>query len=89
MLLADVRSYLRQHKQVTLLQLTTHFDMSDEAMQLLLRQWIQGGYLQKQRQSCGTNSSNCGHCSAIQNETYLWMPNQQVIHFYTKKVDFP
>ena len=47
MILSEIKRYLMQHKQVTLGDLSIHFDTDPEAMRGMLDQWVRKGSVLK------------------------------------------
>lgn len=72
MILSEIKNYLMEHKQVTLGDLSIHFDTDPEAMQGMLEQWIRKGRVLKSelQATCNKTCSQC--CSAFAMEIYEW-----------------
>lgn len=69
MILSDVRRYLRQNKQASLDELSTHFSVDPEALRGMLDHLIAKGsvsvepVVQTEGAACG-KSGGCGGCSS-------------------------
>ena len=70
MILADIKTYLRQRGQASLADLALHFDSEPEALRGMLEVWIRKGRVRK-RQS-GGGCGGCTECGAGAGETYQW-----------------
>lgn len=74
MILSEIKRYLMQHKQVTLGDLSIHFDTDPEAMRGMLDQWVRKGSVLKSelQATCNKTCSKC--CDASAMEIYEWAP---------------
>lgn len=79
MILLKLKSYIKQHQRVTLNDIQTHFDLSEEAAQGLLQPLLQQGYVLEattpsscQSQTCHTN---CAHSTQAPTTIYQWSPS--------------
>jgi predicted ArsR family transcriptional regulator len=74
MLLADIRSYLKERGAVLLEDVAIHFDITADAAQFALEYWIKKGKVYQQSASCG---SSCGGCGA--GDSYQWQDADSVM----------
>ncbi len=77
--LIDLRSYLQQHNQVSMRDLSTHFRLAPDALRGMLAHWMRKGLVERHDFaggcSCGSKSrSACGACG-VDNafEFYEWI----------------
>lgn len=71
MILADVRSYVADKRQVTLADVALHFDVSEDAAQGMLDVWVRKGKIRRSRLNAACGSS-CSQCAPATTEVYLW-----------------
>jgi len=60
MLLADIRSYLKQRKTASLEEVAIHFDIASDSAQFALNYWIKRGKITNVSASCGSSCNGCG-----------------------------
>ncbi len=78
MILGDIRDYLKQRQTVSLQDVATHFDLSDESASLAMDYWLKKG---KVRVLAATCSSSCGsHCGSAGGQ-YQWVGQNPVRWF--------
>lgn len=77
MKLGEIRNYIKQRGESSLLDVATHFDISKEAAQFAVEYWIKKGNIQTQGAVCG---SRCGGCGSA-NESYQWVNNEHAIQW--------
>ena len=72
MILSDLRSYLKEHRKVALIDLVNHFNIDAEALRGMLGKWISKGSVRKMPQTaaCGTS---CCKCDPTLTELYEWV----------------
>ena len=72
MILSDIKQYLSQRGNATLVDICIHFDTKPEAMRGMLEQWIRKGKVQKHSMdaSCG---GSCTKCDPESTEIYRWV----------------
>ncbi len=66
---SDLRSYLQQRGQVSLIDLSARFDASPELVQEVMTYWQRKGKVIARQGSCG---SSCKGCAAGQVTFYDW-----------------
>jgi predicted ArsR family transcriptional regulator len=69
-ILADLKSYLIQHRRVELGDLANRFDVAPDALRGMLDRWVEKGRLRRR-----VDASRCGGCcgcTASQPEIYEW-----------------
>jgi len=73
MTLLDLKAYLSQHQQATLMDLSYHFQSSPDTVQNLLNYWIKKGKVRHvQLPQFSQCHSGCGQCG--QNiDVYQWL----------------
>ena len=71
MILADIKAYLMQHQQASLLDIATHFQSSPDAVRGMLEIWIRKGRVIRYQPSSACNSG-CNKCNQHQTELYVW-----------------
>jgi len=71
MILSDIGQYVQQHQQVTLNQISQHFNVQPDAVRGMLEIWINKGkiFQQMATPSCG---STCQQCDTASTEIYVW-----------------
>jgi len=72
MILSDIKRYLIERKQASLLDISTHFDSDVNAVRGMLSVWEKKGKVKKlsATASCG---SGCDKCDPASVEIYLWL----------------
>lgn len=72
MILAELRSYLREKHRVTLNDLVLHFHVDANALRGMLQKWISKGKvrLSPAGSNCGTT---CCKCDPLLTEIYEWI----------------
>lgn len=73
MVLADVKHYLRQHRQASLCDLALHFETDPDAMRGMLALWVRKGKVIKTdlKGGCGGGCKSC-RCDPATLEIYTW-----------------
>ncbi len=71
MILSEVRDYLKERGQATLLDVALHFDIDPETARGMLDVWVRKGRIHQERAtaSCG---SSCSQCDTAATEIYVW-----------------
>jgi hypothetical protein len=90
MILLDVKSYIKQHGQVSLEHIMHHFDLSEEMAEAIVERLERQGFIQRihyqSEGSCSTGS--CGGCN--QNspfDRFQWIGRPlKAIHLSIEKV---
>lgn len=72
MILADLRQYLQERRQVSLNDLAIHFNIDADALRGMLGKWISKGKVRQvsSGESCGTS---CCKCDPLLTEIYQWV----------------
>ncbi len=72
MILADLRSYIKQQRRVALKDLTLHFNTDADALRGMLGLWMSKGIVRKMpmESACGTS---CCKCDPELTELYEWV----------------
>ena len=70
MILADIKTYLRQRGQASLADLALHFDTEPDALRGMLEVWICKGRVRKLQP--GGGCVGCTECNPTAGETYQW-----------------
>jgi hypothetical protein len=74
MILNDVKNYIKDRGQVSLQDISLHFDVEPEALQGMLEFWVNKGRIRKQIQTaCGSGACNC----EFKNEQMMYLWNAQ------------
>jgi len=60
MLLADIRTYLKQRKIVSLEEVALHFDIAPDSANFALNYWVKHGKVNVLGASCGSACNGCG-----------------------------
>ncbi|MGI9276970.1 MAG: FeoC-like transcriptional regulator [Endozoicomonas sp.] len=68
-MLIEVKSYVSGRGACTLAELSTHFDVSPDALRGMLDHWIRKGKMVCEQSGC---SKGCMSCTLEQLETYRW-----------------
>ena len=76
MKLGEIRNYVKQRGDSSLVDIANHFDISQEAAKLAVDYWIKKGKIKIQGAVCG---SSCGGCGSASNN-YQWVHDKQPIH---------
>lgn len=73
MILADLKTYLQQHRQASLIDLSRHFDTDPEVLRTMLALWVRKGQVERFSFSpqCG---ESCQRCAPESTEIYRWKP---------------
>lgn len=71
MILQEVKEYVKQRKQVNLLDVAVHFDIEPEAVKGMLDFWVKKGKIKhvSNATACG-GSCSCGQQDEL--EVYVW-----------------
>jgi bacterioferritin-associated ferredoxin len=71
MILAEIKTYLKQRRQASLADIALHFDIEPGAARGMLEQWIRKGKVERlsAQAACG---SSCSKCDPATTELYLW-----------------
>jgi putative ferrous iron transport protein C len=71
MILSDIRKYIEQRGQATLVDMANHFEADPEALRGMLNVWIRKGKVTRHvcTSSCG---SSCTRCDSAATEIYAW-----------------
>lgn len=71
MILAEVKDYLEQRGQASLLEIAQHFDAPPNALRGMLAIWLRKNVIHKSvmTSACG---SSCSQCDAAATEIYCW-----------------
>ena len=71
MILSEIRDYLASRGQVTLADISLHFDTEPDAMRGMLERWVSKGRLERRKveAACGTS---CTRCDPAAMELYVW-----------------
>jgi len=72
MILSDIKRYLQAREQSTLADMALHFDVSDDALEGMLEQWVRKGRVSREKltASCGSSCNKCGQAAT---EIYRWL----------------
>ena len=72
MILADLRTYLKQQRRVALKDLMIHFNSDAEVLRAMLARWITKGQVRQLslEKNCGTQ---CCRCDSTLTELYEWL----------------
>ena len=81
MILIEIRDFIKMHQEVTLTQLSRHFDVAPDAMKDMVNRWVMKGFVSQMIMSdnCNTNSScssGCGSCTVAkpgETVSYRWL----------------
>ena len=76
MILADIKTYLRQRGQASLADLVLHFDSEPEALRGMLDLWVRKGRVRKVQ--LGGSCGGCSECDPMAGETYQWSGDDAV-----------
>lgn len=71
MILMQLKRYL-QEKDVTMLQMSTHFGLQPDFLRDMLSVWIDKGKVQRLK-SANACSTACSKCNPLFLETYRWV----------------
>ena len=71
MILSDIRRYLEQRGQASLLEIAIHCDTDPNAIRGMLQVWIRKGMASKLPTSPGCGSG-CTKCDGAATEVYAW-----------------
>ncbi len=77
MILADVRSYLKQRGEASLSDLALHFDTDPEALRGMLDVWVRKGKVVHRRNTAACGST-CNQCDVASTELYVWAGSTRV-----------
>ncbi len=77
MKLGEIRNYIKRRGDSSLVDVATHFDISNEAAKFAIEYWIKKGKVQEQGAACG---SSCGGCGSA-GESYQWVNDEHAIHW--------
>ncbi len=70
MILSQLQDYLRTHRQVSLYELTIHFQMDADALRGILGQLVRKGRVRK---LAGKQCGSCHSCLPESLELYQWI----------------
>ena len=75
---SGLRSYLREHRQASLSDLTIHFHSSAEAVQAAMAGWIAKGVaeISTVEEGCG---SSCCRCDMAKVTIYRWLEKSALV----------
>jgi len=75
MILAQIKQYLRQQRQVSLWDLAKRFNSEPTALLPMLELWIRKGQLLKceTKFSCATKCHQCRQCDPLMLELFQWV----------------
>jgi hypothetical protein len=76
MILADIRNYLRDRGQASLVEIARHCDADPAAVRDMLQVWIRKGHIKRQLNAnpCG----GCTQCDPMASEIYNWVSGSSV-----------
>jgi hypothetical protein len=60
MLLADIRTYLKQRKVASLEEVALHFDIASDSAKFALNYWVKRGKVSVLGAGCGSTCNACG-----------------------------
>jgi putative ferrous iron transport protein C len=83
MILAELKDYIKERRQVSLADLVNRFDTDENALRQMLEVWIHKGRIHKRLStpSCGSSCNQCGQGST---EYYCWgSPPARTITFFS------
>jgi hypothetical protein len=85
-MLIEIKNLLIEREQVSLMDLSRHFHVSETLILSLLERWIKKGRIQTTDTS-GMCGSGCGSCdeSEVSKITYRWKPVAEKPIFINKK----
>ncbi len=66
MILHQIKNYIKDHKQVTLKEVSDHFKIPRDAVEAMTSIWIKKGLIEKSFDGC--YSTSCGQCPIHQKE---------------------
>ncbi|MBT4891104.1 MAG: sugar metabolism transcriptional regulator [Rhodospirillales bacterium] len=71
MILSDMRAYIREHRRVSIVDISRHFDSEPDAVRGMLSRWIAKGQVRqlKIEKDCG----GCSKCGSEEMEIYEWI----------------
>ncbi len=74
MILLELKHYIKKHQQVTLNNIQTHFDLSEEAALSLLEYLLQQGHVVaiQQSSSCTTQTCHTNCAQPHKTQRYQW-----------------
>lgn len=74
MILLDLKKYIKQHGQVTLMDITNHFDLTEEAVFGLITPLLNQGHVQEiNASSCATGKCSTGCSKNSPGPSYQWV----------------
>ena len=74
MLLAEIRSYLKQRKIASLEEVAIHFDIATDAAKFALNYWIKQGKISPINANCSSSCKGCG----TEDKRYQWQENRAI-----------
>ena len=77
MKLGEIRNYIKQRGESSLVDVATHFDISKEAARFALEYWVKKGKVEIQGASCNSACNSCG----VADENYKWASNEKVVQW--------
>ncbi|MEE9423700.1 MAG: FeoC-like transcriptional regulator [Methylococcales bacterium] len=83
MILTEIEQYMRQRRQSTLVELSQHFGIEQDALRSMLDQWVRKGKMRKVniKPQC---QKTCDKCNASELEFYEWVDNAKALGGLTK-----
>ena len=72
MILADLKTYLIQHRRADLADLSARFDVDCEALRGMLEAWVARGRVRLEASGPNTCKTCCG-CELTSPEVYEWV----------------
>jgi len=71
MILSNIRAYMREHRRVSIVDLSDRFDSQPEAVRGMLANWVSRGRVRQVEldQHCG----GCTRCDTSKFEVYEWV----------------
>jgi hypothetical protein len=73
MILADLRTYLRDKRRVSLSDLVMHFDVDANALRGMLGKWINKGRVRLSTPGGAACGTSCCQCDPLLTEIYEWV----------------
>ena len=71
MILSEMRNYIKQRQQVTLVDIINHFDIDEQTARAMLDVWINKAKIHRKITSASCGSS-CTQCESASTEIYIW-----------------
>jgi len=74
MILLELKRYIRKHQSVSAQNIQNHFDISEEALEGLIRPLIEQGHIKEvQPAASGCSTGTCQtNCSTATQKEYFW-----------------